>query len=166
MNKLLGILITITLKHSELIKQISMVGSARNFLQQRLVLRRQIPACATCNRQMSIVKCNTSSDGVIFRCPTHKGCKISIRDGSFLTGHHISLTDFILLAYFWAHESRISSVSEMLEFHENTVIQWFSYLRDVCSNYLILFLFLQLYISVVSVIVTGHSAINQYTISY
>ena len=126
-----------SMKLSELIEQISTVDGARNFLQQRLILRRQIPMCTTCNRPMSIIKCTTSSDGVICRCPTHKGRKISIREGSFLAGHHVSLTDFILLAHFWAHESRITSVSEMLGLHGDTMIQWFSYFRDVCSNYLI-----------------------------
>ena len=122
-----------SMKLSELIEQISTVDGARNFLQQR----RHIPTCTTCSRPMSKIKCTTSSDGVIYRCPNSQRSQNICTRRQFLAGHHVSLTDFILLAYFWAHESRITSVSEMLGLHENTVIQWFSYFRDVCSNYLI-----------------------------
>ena len=125
------------MKLSQLIEHVATFDSARNFLQQWLILRREIPACTVCDRPMSTVKCTTSKDDVLYRCPTHKGQKVSIREGRFLAGHHISLKDFILLAFFWAHESRVTSTSEMLGLHENTVVQWFSYFRDACSNYLV-----------------------------
>ena len=70
----------IAMKLSELIKQIATTDS---FLQQRGILRKQAPACPTCNRDMTMVKATWTTDGVCFRCPSHKGQKSSIRSGSF-----------------------------------------------------------------------------------
>ena len=74
----------ITTKLSELIEQIATTDSAKNFMQQRGFLRRQSLTCPTCNHDMTMVKSDSSTDGVCFRCPSHKGQKSSIRSGSFL----------------------------------------------------------------------------------
>ena len=89
---------------AELIEQIATTDSAKNFLHQRAVLRRQALACPTCNRDMTMVKSDSSTDSVCFRCPSHKDQKSSIHSGSFLSHHHVTLKNFVLLPYFWAHE--------------------------------------------------------------
>ena len=86
---------------------------------------------------MTVVKSDSSTDGVCFRCPSHKGQKLSIRSGSFLSHHHVTLKNFVLLAYFWAYEMPNCTAAEMLGLHPNTVVQWFSYLRDAASNHLL-----------------------------
>ena len=48
------------------------------------------PSCPACDRDMTLVK-HSTIDAVCFRCPSHKGQKIS-----FLAGHHTSLCDFVL----------------------------------------------------------------------
>lgn len=121
----------------ELCQHLATFTAARAFLQNRLVIRRLAPICETCGRNLTEVKCTTSKDDVIYRCPSHKGYKISIRHGSFLASQNISLQDFILLAYFWAHESSISATTAMIGLSHVSVIQWFAYFRDVCSHKLV-----------------------------
>lgn len=60
-----------------------------------------------------------------------------MRGDSFLANHNISLSDFILLTCFWAHETSVTATAEMVGLHINTIVQWFSYLRDVTSRSLI-----------------------------
>ena len=54
-----------------------------------------------------------------------------------LSHHQVTLKNFVLLAYFWAYEMPNYTAAEMLELHPNTVVQWFSYLRDAASNHLL-----------------------------
>ena len=58
---------------------------ARDFLRQRGCLRRGAVCGRTgCGRAMTEVKDATyKNDGVVWRCPSHKGSKKSVRSGSF-----------------------------------------------------------------------------------
>ena len=85
------------------------------------------------DRFLSKIKSSISKDGVVYRCPTHKGHKVSIREGSFLSNHNISLTDFILLAYLWGFQLPVTAAAEMVGCSSNTAVQWYSYFRDACS---------------------------------
>ncbi|KAJ4426953.1 hypothetical protein ANN_26752 [Periplaneta americana] len=75
------------------------------YLQNRRIIAQNAPNCNAIgsNRPMTLIKQSSTFDGVIWRCPAHKGCKKSIRDGSFLSGQHISFKIFLMLAYYWAY---------------------------------------------------------------
>ena len=81
-------------------------------------LLRQIPPILGrngCPRRMTQVKNpGFPTDGVQWRCPTHKGNKMSIRDSSFFARTHFSLRKGMLLAYCWALS--IIFISKTLKF--------------------------------------------------
>jgi hypothetical protein len=47
--------------------------SARLFLREKFILRSVPPSCSVCGRNMTEVKDDQRGDGVIDRCPSHKG---------------------------------------------------------------------------------------------
>ena len=58
---------------------------AREYLQERNILIRNSPLCQTCGCQMTIIKSVSHvNDGVVYRCPMHKGYKLSVRINSIL----------------------------------------------------------------------------------
>lgn len=75
------------------------------YMRNRGLLKQIAPVCGRngCVRHMTHVK-NPSfpTDGYQWRCPTHKGCKVSIRAGSFFEHAHFPLRKGLMLAYCWA----------------------------------------------------------------
>lgn len=122
------------MKITELSQYTSNYNVAKQFLQDRRVVRRSAPICPTCNRAMTEIRYR---DGTIYRCPSHKENKLSPLHGSFLSGHKISMSQFIFLAYFWSRKTSISAVVSMTKISERSAIQWYSYFRDACSHYLV-----------------------------
>lgn len=58
---------------------------AIQFLRERNVLKSIPPRCSTCRRSMTQVKDNSYRlDGVVWRCPTHKGNKKEFEWDRFL----------------------------------------------------------------------------------
>ena len=75
------------------------------YMRNRGLLRQIPPICGRngCERRMTQVKNPTfKTDGYQWRCPSHKGNKMSIREGSFFARAHFSLRKGMLLAYCWA----------------------------------------------------------------
>ena len=62
------------------------VTAVQQFFVQRNLLRDDVPHCTQveCDRLMTEVKMRGTKDGVMWRCPLHKGHKLSIQDNSFL----------------------------------------------------------------------------------
>jgi hypothetical protein len=113
--------------------------SAREFLQEKGILCVNPPCCADCGRTMTEVNQSSprKTDEFLYRCPSHKGRKRTIRMNSFLENHNISLVDFIRLVYLWGYRTNVASVSLQTGHSPTTVVQWYSYFRDVCSHYLV-----------------------------
>ena len=113
--------------------------SARLFLQNHNVLRAAPPICGTtaCNRLMTEIKRAGSSDGVMYRCPVHKGNTQSIRQNSFLANSHLKLEQFTLLLYLWCQETSNKAAMSMLGLSSATVVDWYNLFREICSQYLI-----------------------------
>ena len=63
--------------------------SAIKFLRDNECLRRSPPKCPECDRNMNCIK--NQRFGLIWRCPTHKEKKVSIRKGSFFENSKIPL---------------------------------------------------------------------------
>ena len=123
------------MKISELWLHCDNYNAAKDFLRERCILRRDIPRCSQCDGLMTEVK-SGHGDDLTWRCPVHKGQKISLRDGSFLNLQKISLQDFIWITYFWAHELPVTTSAEMVGVSQATAIHWYSYLRDICFDHL------------------------------
>lgn len=129
---------TVNMGLIQLMEQISSKESACRFLQNRGILRQQPPLCNVCNEPMSLVKdASRVLDGITWRCKTHKGRKISIRDGSFISDFRSDLRTIILSAYFWALDLHNHQVQAMLDTSKSTVVQYFQFYRDVCSTWLL-----------------------------
>lgn len=118
-------------------QHVATFNAARLFLQNHHILQRQPPTCIMCAREMTEVKADRVKDDIIWRCPSHKGQKVPIRRGSFLHNHNISLSDFIAIVYFWSHDISLNSAVSMIGLSKPTLIDWYSYLRDVCSHKLL-----------------------------
>lgn len=112
-------------------------ASARIFLQQYNILRTIPPNCNTCDRIMTEVRRTGNTDGIIYRCPNHRNTSISIRHKSFVANAHVSLHQFVLLVYLWAHRTPVTTAVSMLGISEHSIIDWYNMVREICSTYLI-----------------------------
>ena len=109
--------------------------SAYTFLQQHQCIRRTAPNCPLCDRVMAIVKQGNTSK--VWRCPSHKGQKLTIRAGSFWENSKLSLAKLLRLAFLWSSKVPHTMCMEFTGLSNPTVTQWYQYFRDACSNYLV-----------------------------
>ena len=67
----------------ELINHININEDAIQFLRDRGILLSVPPFCRipACNKEMTQIKRRSTGDGIVWRCPTHKNKKQSIRHG-------------------------------------------------------------------------------------
>ena len=70
---------------------------------------------------------NYVSDG--FSC---KGRK-SVQDGSFFSKSHLTLQKCFLLMYWWSREYPVKDAANVADVDENTVLDVYRWLREVCS---------------------------------
>jgi transposase-like protein len=130
------ILFILVMSLFEVANYICNTPAAIAFLRERHVLRSIPPNCNKCDRVMTEVKKSDVNDGIVFRCPTHKGQKVSIRKGSFLENSHLTLPQFICICYVWSANIPIQAASEMTSLSHVTIIDWYNFLRNVCTEYL------------------------------
>ena len=80
---------------------------------------------------------NEASDGVSWWCPQCKSQK-SIRDGSFFSKSHLTLQQWMMLMYFWVDDEPVTKASARAKTSDVTAINVYQWLREVCSQRLIL----------------------------
>nr|KAI8750172.1 transposase-like protein [Biomphalaria glabrata] len=85
---------------------------------------------------MNEIKSADRHDKMIFRCPSHKSRKMSIRAGSILSRSPLSLSDFIFLLYFWSVSTPSRVAIEMLKHSSVTILKWYTSFEGVCTMYL------------------------------
>ena len=107
------------------------------FLQTNGLLTRVAPNCPTCNRATTLIKKSANSDNRYWRCPTHKSFKVPLRRGSFFDRQSLPLRNIVELLLLWAFKEPVLNTTGLTGVSENTVIQWFSYFRDICSWWLL-----------------------------
>lgn len=140
----------------ELIPHINNSENAIQFLRDREILRSDPPICIDpqCMREMTEVSMGrrrrSGGDDKIWRCPSHKNKKLSIRhgkwdygtfyflvksefSGSFLEGSHLTPKQFVALVYLWAHGVPNHVQESLCDLTAPVVIDWNSFLRDICS---------------------------------
>lgn len=105
------------------------------FLQQHNVLRANAPNCVTCGRLMTFVKIGRGEEKA-FRCPSHKSVKIYLRKDSYWENSHLKLQTIVQLFFLWAFKIPLTTVTDLVGVKDETVVQWFQYLRDICTHHL------------------------------
>lgn len=106
------------------------------FLKDKHLIMREPPECH-CGRQMTFVKRSDILDGYTWRCPDHKGSKLSIRHNSWFANHNLSLKVILSIAYLWCQDVPQNSVMSMLGIGSEAAVDWFQFCRDICSWYLL-----------------------------
>eukprot|EP00094_Tigriopus_californicus_P013188 TCALIF_12754-PA protein Name:"Protein of unknown function" AED:0.30 eAED:0.30 QI:0/-1/0/1/-1/1/1/0/163 len=71
-----------------------------------------------------------------FRCPSHKGERVSQLKGSFWEKTRISIPKTLMLAWLWSYKTSVSDTCSQTGVAAKAVGQWFSFYRDVCSHWL------------------------------
>ena len=106
------------------------------YLQTNGLLTRDAPNCPTCDRATTLIKKSATSDNRYWRCPAHKSFKVPLRRGSFFERQCLPLRNIVELLLLWAFKEPVVSTTGLTGISENTVIQWFSHFRDICSWWL------------------------------
>ena len=106
------------------------------FFQRNNVLRSTPPNCTNCGRVMTLVKVGRQQTKM-FRCPTHKGHKISLRKTTYFEGSKLSLKIIFRLMFLWCYKTPVHTVIDLVGVGEKTVIQWNQYCRDICHEWLV-----------------------------
>lgn len=71
-----------------------------------------------------------------WRCPQCKN-GVTIREGSFFKGSHLTLQKWLLLMYWWARQYPVTDAAEEAKVEPNTASQAYQYLREVCTTKLL-----------------------------
>lgn len=118
----------------DLARYIGNVTTTIQFLRQHNLLHNEMNCCA---QRCSIVGDISLSDGEIFQC--NQCCKrYSIRKDSIYSGSKLTLQVLLCILYFFAQGSNVTQCSRFLKgkVSRKSIIQWYNYYRDVCTEWL------------------------------
>ena len=106
-----------------------------NFLLANgLVKRNQNCPRANCRRRMILIRDRSVSDR--FHCP--KRCSTaSICKGSFIEQSRMSIREILYVAFCWAGKMPMKTATFVSGVRETSVLQWYQFLREKCSESLI-----------------------------
>lgn len=90
-----------------------------------------------CGKQCSLIK-DRCTDGQIFRCAKCRRKK-SIRHRSFFSKAQLPLKVLLTIVYFFTQGTPVTEAWKYLkgDVTEGTVIQWYAFCREICSQYLL-----------------------------
>ena len=92
--------------------------------------------CADCNAEFRLNKRESGIDDYRWQC---SGCKKqrSVREGSFFSRSHLPLESIIIIMYGFARDFPQNIIAiEAGGLSGNTVVDWMSFCRDVCEQWL------------------------------
>ena len=87
--------------------------------------------CHRCQIPMALINKQELSDGKTWRC-RECSTETTIRSGSFFEGSHLSFTTLVELLYWWTTEAMQKVVMRELDIAAQTIVDWFSFIREVC----------------------------------
>lgn len=118
----------------QLMTIVANVDSTIQFLREKKLLSSNVHCC---DELCKIVK-DKGTDGQIFRCVRCRR-KSSIRKGSFFSKSKLKLQHLLLLLYFFVTGSPVKDVSKFLasDVSREACLQWYIFLREICSSYLL-----------------------------
>ena len=105
------------------------------FLWQLNLLQNN-PICTICNRPYELKQTLDNADGCRWKC-NGRACgksTMSIRNNSFFAHSRLRLQDLVFLLYEWTRETTVTEVCFQYGFDEHTVIDWFRFYRDICTE--------------------------------
>ena len=105
----------------------------RFFQQKNLLATSKVCSCGTA---MSMGRKGDITDKHIFRCPSCKTTK-SIRSESFFSKSKMTLSQWLILLYWWVKEYPILKAAEEADVSDVSAIDVYQWLREVCSTALI-----------------------------
>ena len=89
-----------------------------------------------CGTPMNLGGKDDISDKHIFRCPSCKTTK-SLRAGSFFSKSKMTLSEWLILIYWWVKEYPALMAAEEAGVSKTSAINCFQWLREVCSTTLL-----------------------------
>ena len=96
--------------------------------------------CVKCNHgKMRLVKdASYSKDKACWKCSNRQcNSKVSIRRGTWFESSHLSMSQVLELTYFWVYECTEKLVMRECNIATwSTVVDWFSFCREVCGEIL------------------------------
>jgi hypothetical protein len=110
---------------------------AVDFLSSQALLSLDMK-CETCKHPMKLVARSKVCDGLSWRCYT-KTCSSSwttIRKHSFFERSRVKLSTWIHVLWLWAIETSVRNTILMTGLSKVTVVDMFSFCREVCSVHL------------------------------
>lgn len=102
-----------------------------DFLQRQNIIHTEVQ-CTPCEQTYSLIKESAKLSGFVWRCPTCRR-KQSVLKDSFLEGSKISPTTFLYVVFYWATEASIRITLEHLGIANNTGVDYYKFLRDICT---------------------------------
>ena len=84
-----------------------------------------------CNQPMKIYNCQQTRDHFQWRCRSCNTRK-SIRVNSFFRYSKLPLQKLLELIYWWTTDAKLSIVVRETGISHTTVIDWFSFIKEVC----------------------------------
>jgi len=85
---------------------------------------------------MIIIRDNSRKEKFIFHCP-HCKFSQSIRHGSFFQESHLTIAEILYVTFCWAAKIPPRSAAAACDVGEESISQWYSFIREKCSNSLI-----------------------------
>ena len=113
------------------------LGDAIDFLKQRKLLASKV-TCTHCQKDKTWTKDETKGDGFFWRCPTCRK-KTSIRHGSFFSKSKLTLPTCVELLFCWAANVPVTHIRSYCgaRVSVKTAIDFYNFLREVCSSQLL-----------------------------
>ena len=105
-----------------------------NFLQARNLISNN-EVCPRCNQILLLSPFNSNINvGYVLRCP-NRNCRArkSLIVDTYFDHLHFPLRKYIAVIYYWASQTALRTTVEHLKLGENTLIDNFNLIRDVCS---------------------------------
>ena len=93
--------------------------------------------CEKCQQgTLSLIKDSSKTDKYVWRCG-RKCChrKISLRHGSWFEGSHLTLSQIVLLSYFWIYDYPQEIVRHEIDIgSSHTTVDWYNFCREICEK--------------------------------
>ncbi len=111
------------------------IDSTINYLRQNHLLKQSYDHCGKPCLQ---IYDDHTSDKWMFRCRTCRR-KFSIRQNSIFSNSKLKLPSLVVIVYAFANDFSVSNAKKLLKdvVSERAIIQWFTYLREICSQSLL-----------------------------
>ncbi|XP_069670541.1 uncharacterized protein [Periplaneta americana] len=127
--------LTDVIRYSFLILLFQNIGKGLLFLREKGLLAKEY-YCPRCDRPMTeqAVTTKRCKDLVMWYCCKDKVWR-SIRSGSWFSRSKLSLQSIMCLTFMWVWRQRMDYVRAEVDVSATTIVDWFSFCREVCGKF-------------------------------